>query len=76
MSGHTLSLQACSVERWLELCSTYLYDPHRNLRVNSGSHTWPVFCPAGWKTPAMLTGVLSVENVFHNAIGKSIGVLY
>lgn len=49
--------------RWLELCSTCVYDPHRNPPVNSGSQTWPVLHPAGWKTPAVLTGVLSVENV-------------
>lgn len=53
-----------------------MYDPHRNQPVNSGSHTWPVFHPAGWKTPAMLTGVLSVENVFYYAISKITGVLY
>lgn len=68
------------MERWLELCSKYIYDPYRNLPVNSGSHMRPVFHPTGWKTPAVLTGVLSIENtkntienIFCSAISKSTG---
>lgn len=52
-----------------------VFHPRGNASVDSVSHSWPVFHPAKWKTPAVLTGVLTVANVFHNT-GKSTGVLY